>query len=284
MSRLDQIDEFESLFRRSERERFVFADVPIESVAMVTGDESPEAIRASLSGFLPRIGESTTWHTIGNDQFGSVAELLQRVDAQQVDLLVTRRHLQEAHLSPQHSLGVYLDELTQRTSIPVLVLPGTSRTPRPLPEISCRRVMVVADHISGDHRLVNYGVRMCSEGGSVWLCHVEDDMVLRRYIAAIEQIPEIASDPAASRLEEQLLNEATQFIETCFEVLRETGPNMSLKSHVGMGHHVTEYRRLIDEHEMDLLVSNTKDDDQLAMHGMTYSLSVELTDIPMLLL
>ena len=81
-----------------------------------------------------------------------------------------------------------------------------------------------------------------------------------------------------------MLKEARDFIETCFGTLRETGPNVSLKSHVGMGHHVTEYRRLVDENEIELLVSNTKDDDQLAMHGMAYSLSVELIDVPMLLL
>ncbi|GIS60953.1 MAG: hypothetical protein CM1200mP2_31780 [Planctomycetaceae bacterium] len=41
MSRLDQIDEFESLFRRSEREPFVFADIPIESVARWSPVMSP---------------------------------------------------------------------------------------------------------------------------------------------------------------------------------------------------------------------------------------------------
>ncbi|GIS60955.1 MAG: hypothetical protein CM1200mP2_31800 [Planctomycetaceae bacterium] len=106
--------------------------------------------------------------------------------------------------------------------------------------------MVVADHISGDHRLINYGTRMCTEGGSVWLCHVEDDMVFQRFVQAIEQIPEITSEPGATLLEEQLLKEARDFIETCFGTLRETGPNVSLKSHVAMGHHVTEYRRLVE--------------------------------------
>ena len=51
-----------------------------------------------------------------------------------------------------------------------------------------------------------------------------------------------------------------------------------------MGHHVKEYRRLVDGHDIELLVANTKDDDQLAMHGMAYSLSIELIDVPMLLL
>ena len=239
MDRLEQIDEFESMFRRSEREPFVYVDLGIESVAVVTGDESNESVPGELQKFLPRIGDSTRWHTLGSGDYHNVAELLERIDAQQVDLLVTRRHLGEDSLSPQHSLGVYLDELTQRTSIPVLVLPGTSRCPLPLPSAACRRAMVVADHISGDHRLVNYGVRMCSDGGSVWLCHVEDELVFGRFVDAIERIPEIASEPGAALLKAQLLKEAEDFIASCIETLLETGRNLSLHSHVGMGWVIT---------------------------------------------
>ena len=45
-----------------------------------------------------------------------------------------------------------------------------------------------------------------------------------------------------------------------------------------------DYKRLIDEHRVDLLVMNTKDEDQLAMHGLSYPLTVELRDTPLLLI
>ena len=51
-----------------------------------------------------------------------------------------------------------------------------------------------------------------------------------------------------------------------------------------MGHYLNDYRRLLDEHEIDLLVLNTKDDEQLAMHGLAYPLTVELRETPMMLL
>ena len=51
-----------------------------------------------------------------------------------------------------------------------------------------------------------------------------------------------------------------------------------------MGHRLSEYRRLIEAHAVDLLIMNTKDDDQLAMHGMVYPLTVCLRDIPLLML
>ena len=40
----------------------------------------------------------------------------------------------------------------------------------------------------------------------------------------------------------------------------------------------------IDEHKIDLLVMNTKDEYQTAMHGLAYPLAVELRSIPLLLL
>ena len=51
-----------------------------------------------------------------------------------------------------------------------------------------------------------------------------------------------------------------------------------------MGHHLKQYRSLVEENQIELVVINTKDDDQLAMHGMAYSLSVEMTEVPLLLL
>jgi hypothetical protein len=38
---MDHIDEFESLFRRAERESFQHVKIPIESVVLIT-DQSPE--------------------------------------------------------------------------------------------------------------------------------------------------------------------------------------------------------------------------------------------------
>ena len=100
----------------------------------------------------------------------------------------------------------------------------------------------------------------------------------------IERIPEIDSDDARILIENQLLKDAQEFIDGCSEVIHDEGPNINVNSVVTRGHHLRDYRRLIEDHDVDLLVLNTKDDDQLAMHGRAYSLSVELTDVSMLLL
>jgi hypothetical protein len=283
---MHQIDEFESRFRRAEREAYVFADVPIDSVLLLTDGSRDEAnaLRSSLASFLPRIATAASWRILSTDDYHNVGELLERIDAEQTDLVITYRHLQEQSFVPQHSLGVYLDVLTQATAIPVLLLPGTLAEPISLTDRVSQRVMVVADHIAGDARLINYGARMCTVGGTMWLCHVEDDAVFEHYIRAIERIPEIDSDQARVLIGAQLEKDAANYIETCIGVLKEVGPNVAYHADVTRGHHLTAYRQLIDEHAIDLVVANTKDEDQLAMHGMTYSLSVEMLDVPLLLL
>jgi Universal stress protein family len=285
-SQQEHIDEFESLFRRAEREPFSYAEIPLRTVAVVTdgSDEDARTIIRQLQDFAPSLGTVTRWRVIAGDDYSSVSELLSVIDAEQTDLIATYRHLHDRSDVPQHSLGVYLDVMTQATMIPVLVLPGIAARPKPLTGRLCNRVMVVTDHISGDNRLINYGVRMCADRGTVWLCHVEDESVFERYMTAISRIPEIDTGLAREKLEEQLLKDAREFIEACITRLRERKPEVSYESVVARGHHLKQYRQLIDEHDADLLVANTKDDEQLAMDGMTYSLSVELLDVAMLLL
>ncbi len=282
----DHIDEFESIFRRAEKEQFSWADIPVESVTVVSDGSRQQAefVQEDVCQFIGRLDRVDDWRMITGEDYHTVAELVTLVDQHRTDLLITHRHLQETSLVPQHSLGVYLDVLTQTTSIPVLVLPGSSVQRAPVAQRDCDRVMVVADHISGDNRLINYGSLMCRAGGTMWLCHVEDDLIFERYMNAIGRIPEIDSDNARTLIEDQLLKEAADFIDECSNVIRSEGPNISVEAHIGRGHHLRDYRRLIEDHNIDLLVLNTKDDDQMAMHGRAYSLSVELTDVSMLLL
>jgi hypothetical protein len=283
---MDHIDEFESMFRRAERESFQHVTIPIESVVFVTDQSASESERRrhEIQEFMPLLKGVNSWREISGDQYSNVAKLLAKLDEQQTDMVITYRHLQEQSLVPQHSLGVFLDVLSQVTTIPVLVLPGTSTHPEPLTGKLCDRVMVVADHISGDNGLINYGSRMCPDDGTLWLCHVEDDSVFERYMRVIAQIPEIDSDQARGLIETTLLKGAQDFIDTCIVEMQESRPSVTYENRVTRGHFLKQYTELIKSGDIDLLVTNTRDEDQLAMHGLAYSLSVELIGTAMLLL
>ena len=59
---------------------------------------------------------------------------------------------------------------------------------------------------------------------------------------------------------------------------------IEIKEIVTLGHNLHEHQRLVQDHNVDLLVLNTKDHDQLAMHGLAYPLAVELRTTPLLML
>ena len=280
------IDEFESIFKRAERTPFHFSDLQLGSITVVTdGDQqTASTLTSDIKRFFPQIAKTVRWNFVTGDQFHNVNDLLRVMDGSDTDLIVTSRCLGESMLVPQHTLGVYVDVMTQTLATPILLLPGTAPQPHALADTVCRQVMVVADNLAGDDRLVNHAVSFCDPNGTLWLCHVEDDLVFHRYLDAIRRIPQINTEQAQELIMEQLVAIPTHYAESCMQGLREAGVNLTVQQIVEFGHRVTRYRDLVAKYSVDLLVTNSKDQDQLAMHGMAYPLSVELTDVAQLLL
>ena len=286
-SRSDEaIDEFESLFKRAERTLFHYADISIRKVAVVT-DGNPAMAKElgnDIKRFLPHLAGQADWQYVTGDQYGNVNDLLKIMVEHNPDLIVTSRCLDESSLVPQHTLGVYVDVMTQTLSTPILLLPGTAPQPHPLGTRACQGVMVVTDNLAGDDQLVNHAVACTAAEGTVWLCHVEDDVLFRRYLEAIGRIPEINTEQAQELIAEQLVAIPTQYAQSCIEGLKAAGAERTIEQVIEFGHQVNRYRQLVAQYPVDLLVTNTKDKDQLAMRGVAYALSVELTDIAQLLL
>lgn len=280
------IDEFESMFKRAERSPFHYVERPIDLVAVVTDTDAAaaEQLQNQVRSHFTRLDSRTRWTTIPSSQYQTVNELLEVLHELDPDLLVTSRCLSEKALVPQHTLGVYVDVLTQVTETPVLLLPGTAPQPRPLRGTPCRNVMVIADHLDGDDHLVNAAARFCPADGTLTLAHIEDDRSFRHMIDAISRIPQINTDQARELIGEQLLAVAEHYIKSCIDGLAASPLACRPQQVVEFGHRVVRYRQLVQEHNVDLLVTNTKQEDQLAINGLAYALSVELTEVPQLLL
>ena len=286
---MTNVDQFESMFRSATREVFRHERVNIESVLVVTDldEENAKLFGDQIRQFLSVIGadEKVRWRNVNGSEFQTAGELLALVESETPDIICTYRNLHSGAWRWPYSLGAHVDLLTQHTDVPVMLLP------HPQAERSAEhaientdRVMAIADHLTGDHRLVNYAVRFTQKGGTLWLTHVEDEVTFDRYMEVISKIPTIDTDEALETVREQLLKEPQDYIDGCVEVLRAAGTHLSVEHLVVFGHHLAEYKRLIEQQKVDLLVLNTKNEDQLAMHGMAYALAVELRQIPLLML
>ncbi len=285
---MTKIDQFESAFLAADKAALRYEKLAVEHVLVVSDFDGDVAEKLSdqVRTFLSVVdGESTRWARLDGGAFSSVKQLLDTVEEQAPDLIVTYRHLHSSAWQWSHSLGEYLDVLTQATRVPVVVLPHPDAA-RALPHTvkNTDRVMAITDHLSGDDRLVNYALGFTEAGGSCWLTHVEPQLVFDHYMDVISKIPEIDTESARELIETQLLKEPRDYIESCRRTIAEQHLPCEIGEIVTMGRRLGEYRRLIEEHRVDLLVINTMDDDQLAMHGLAYPLAVELREIPLLML
>jgi len=286
---MTKVDQFESMFRSASREFFKYERVNIESVLIVTDRDE---VKAKLFGeqtrqFLKVISDDdkVRWRDVNGSEFQTAGELMALVEFAAPSIICTYRNLHSTAWKWPYSLGTHVDLLTQHTDIPVMLLPhpDAERSARHAME-NTDTVMAIADRLTGDHLLVNYAVRFTENSGTLWLTHVEDETTFDRYMEVISKIPSIETDEARKDVREQLMREPRDYIGDCVSVLLEAGTHLQVEHLITFGHHLSEYKRLIEQHEIDLLVLNTKDEDQLAMHGIAYALAVELRQIPLLML
>ncbi len=285
---VSKIDQFESAFRAASKSVFEYRPVEIRSALIITDLGKYEAGRlgSTIQQFLRVIdGDDVVWRVVHGEEFGTVPKLLELIEAARPDLMITYRHLHSESWQWPYTLGEYVDVLTQVTTTPVIVLPhpeAQRASEHALQRTSC--VMAMTDHLVGDHRLVNWGVRFTEPEGRLQLAHVQDEAAFEGFMEVIGRISSIDTDAARRDIMERLLDEPRDYIESCRATLDEARVPVTVESIVTIGHRLREYERLIDEHEVDLLVFNTKDEDQLAMHGLAYPLAIELRQIPLLML
>ncbi len=261
---MTRVDQFESVFRSAARTVFQPKAVEIDSVLVVCDGEgsAAEEFAARSRSFLGILDqrENLRWVTVQGSEFRTVPELLDRVETERPGLICTHRHLHSESWRWPYTLGEYVDVLTQATTTPVLVIPHPERPE--FQELAGRRprsVMAMTDHLTGDHRLVNYAAHFTEPGGRLLLGHVEDDAIFERYMEAISKIPTINTDTAREQIRARLLKDPEDYIGSSREGLARSAPDLTVEAMVTSGHHIRAYRRLIEEHEVDLLVMNTKD-------------------------
>ena len=280
------IDQFESTFKAASRTVFKYQAVPIRRVLVVTdlSEYEGKLFCDKIRNFLAVFGEDTEWQTVCKDTCQGVQRLLKSIEERRPDLICTYRHLHSGAWDWPYGLGEHLDVLTQVTTTPVLVMPRPEDSGALDQVHDTDAVMAMTSQLSGDDHLVNYALSFCQSDGALWLTHVEDSATFERYIDAIGKIPSIDTLAAREAILQQLLKDAHNYIASCRQALSDARVGVRVEESISLGDHLADCRKLIDGHDIDLLVLNTKDEDQLAMHGLAYPLAVELRSLPLLML
>ena len=286
---MTRIDQFESVFKSADKPVFRYEPFSVGSPMVLTDldDEAAESF-VVLAGKYAGAGgsrEISAQRVIKGADFSTIEECLELIAVGKPDLICTYRGLHSDCWRWGQSLGSYVEVLTQTVSVPVLVFPHPAAAETlSAAEAGCRHVMAMTDHLAGDICLVNAALFFTPAQGTLHLTNLEDQQVFERYMEAIDKIPSIDSAAARDSVLAQILKEARDYIQSCRTVVGEQGLDVEIQETVELGLHVADYKRLAAARDVDLLVMNTKDSGQLAMHGLAYELAVELNDIPLLLL
>ncbi len=284
---MTQVDQFESIFRSALTDTYEYALPEVKSVLLVTDrrEKNVQDYLKDIQKFLSVLGTSVTWSVLNADDYKTTQDLLDRVNQENSDIICSYRNLKSKDWVFKHSLGSYLDVLIQRAKSPVLVLPHPDADyAHDHAMENTNKVMAITSHLSNDHQLINYALRFTQSNGSLFLSHIEDQMTFDRYVDVISKISAIDTDEAKEKISAQLLKEPAAYIESCKQTLLDKNSPVTIESIVTFGNHLNEYKKLVLDHQIDLLVMHAKDHDQLAMHGMAYPLAVELRQVPLLML
>jgi len=284
-----QVDQFESIFLSSVKERYAYEDIKIKKVLVVTdlAVKASEDFLQQMQDFLECLSteKPIKWVLVTGRDFKSTSDILKLVKKHKPDLICTYRNLHSDAWKYPHSLGEHLDVMIQLTDTPVCVVPHpqAGRADQHALE-DTNSVMALTDHLADDHALVNYAVKFTEAKGTLRLLHLEDTAGFEKMMTAISKISTIETDDARRSISEQLLKEPRDYIQSCIDVLEENEISITIKSIVGFGHHLTEFQKKINRQKLDLIVMHGKEADQLAMHGVSYPLAVEIRQIPLLII
>jgi hypothetical protein len=284
---MSHIDQFESVFRSAIKSRFRYQEIRYQNALLITdlAEEDSQTLLSTVTQYLAVLGGDVAWRLLTPDDYHSTQELLDSVDKARPDLICTYRNLHSETWKHPHSLGSHLDVLIQRTAAPVLVIPHPKSDYADSHAFEdTNAVMAITDHLAEDHLLVNTALQFCTQQSRLYIAHVEDAATFERYIEAIGKIPNIDTETARKEIADKLMEEPTAYIESCREQLARLKPSVEIRPTIEFGKHLRHYQDYISKFDIDLLVMHGKDNEQLAMHGLSYPLAIEIRRIPLMII
>ena len=281
---MSTIDQFESVFRSAVKPTYEPSSLHFEKVLVVTdlAQSEHKRYREELEPILKHLCPEAELSMTSPEVSSDVSGLIQEIEKCCPHLVITHRHL---HSSQQHSytLGDHIEVLTQLTEVPILLFPHHSewrgdqfRVPD--------RVMVLTDQLEDHPQLIDAALSIVQPQGLISLAHIEDEAQFNRYMGFISKIPEIDTETARSSLKKQIVKEAEDFVKVIAQTLEDQELGVSIHSDIRMGHQLKTYVSMVELNRIDMVVMQSKDDDQIAIHGLSYPLAVEVSSLPLLIL
>ena len=282
---MSTIDQFESTFRSAIKPLYTHSKIKITDVILISdlASESAQQFQNQVQNFLISLGQGLNLHILDANQSHDLDQLLKYINEFNPQLIVTHRHLHTSNKEHVYTLGDHIEVLTQTTQVPILLFPKDIAHNEAF-LVSPSKVLVLTDQLIEHPRLVDYALSIMKDTGQLSLAHIEDESQFERYMSMIAKIPEIDTESARSFLREQMYKDAQNFFSVIDQNIKDQGLAIDVQASFRMGHKLRTYVSIAAENHVELVVIQGKDEDQIAMHGLSYPLAVELNHLPLLII
>ena len=276
-----KLDHFASLFRAADKEQIVIPDISIRQILLVTDMNQEDSLQIweKWKGLFDPSVDIRIFDAEISLHLPSLIEAMKHVEC---DLVVTYRCLHSDAWQYPYAIGSYVEVLTQIIPFPVLLMPhphqNTDTYTKP------KNLLLFSSELTQESELVGFAnAFVASKDESLIMIQMDDKATYDRIFDIISKIPQIDTDDAQYYIQERRSLEMKDWVTRCIDFLEQKGnaPHMSYMDIYDPS--MKKCASLIEEHQADLLIINTKDDEQLAIHGLAYPIMVQFRNIPLLL-
>lgn len=284
---MSTIDQFESTFRSAVKPLYTPEKITLSNVLIISDCEAEvtERFQIQLQNYLSALTtqeQSLNLQLLCTEQSQDLDQLLETINDLNPQLIVTHRHLHSQNKEHLYTLGDHIEVLTQITEVPILLFPKAivqNKNPLEVPN----KILILTDQLLEHPSLVDYALSFMGETGQLSLAHIEDEIQFERYMDMVSKIPEIDTESARNCLKEQMYKDAQDFFSVIDQSIKDEKLNIEVRASFRMGHKLKTYVSIASEDAVELVVIQGKDEDQIAMHGLSYPLAVELNHLPLLI-
>ncbi len=284
---MSTIDQFESTFRSAVKPLYTPEKITLSNVLIISDCEAEvtQRFQIQLQNYLSALTtqeQSLNLQLLCTEQSQDLDQLLETINDLNPQLIVTHRHLHSQNKEHLYTLGDHIEVLTQITEVPILLFPKAivqNKNPLEVPN----KILILTDQLLEHPSLVDYALSFMGETGQLSLAHIEDEIQFERYMDMVSKIPEIDTESARNCLKEQMYKDAQDFFSVIDQSIKDEKLNIEVRASFRMGHKLKTYVSIASEDAVELVVIQGKDEDQIAMHGLSYPLAVELNHLPLLI-
>lgn len=275
-----KLDHFTSVFRAADKDIITIPKCEISKVLLVT-DVSHEKSLLIWGSWKKLFFGNVDVTILHGEESKDLSLITQKIEASGCDLIVSYRCLHSDNWRYPHAIGSYVEVITQMTATPVLLMPHILEEAQEYspPE----SIILISDDLTKEADLLGWACSFRSHSSRCTLVELENLTYLNRLLNTIAKIPQIDTEMAQEKISSQLQKDSQGWLERSQDILREWERPPSLKRVQIAQSCMTSCIELVEEEKAKLIVLNTKDDDQLAIHGLVYPFMVQFRNIPLLL-